>query len=197
MRWLHFFRLRTLDYHNIYTQVYLNVQPTTSMMLRSVPPVQSFEGKKPWSSYSPWCSSHRHSFPSTQKVSQENKIITLDFHIIHPHHKKVMVVLPPSIVISDYYGDLGTRNVRNFCNVITPEGTTLKGNVKVFAKQKNCPKCGHEKTFKFQGSDFSRIWRSENQTHYDDFHSSLWCVIKKCTVSLSLKKTVPIKLKKM
>ena len=33
--------------------------------------------------------------------------------------------------------------------MITPEGTTLEGNVKVFSKQKNCPICGHEKSFKF------------------------------------------------
>ena len=43
------------------------------------------------------------------------------------------------------------KQIRTLCDVIAPEGTTLKGNVKVFAKQKNCPKCGHEKTFKFQG----------------------------------------------
>ena len=103
-------------------QVYLNVQPTTSMMLRSVFLLCNLLRKKPWSSYSPWCSSHRHSFPSTQKVSQENKIITLDFHIIHPHHKKVMVVLPPSIVISDYYGDLGTQNF-GFSNTRTVKKT--------------------------------------------------------------------------
>ena len=41
------------------------------------------------------------------------------------------------------------KKIRNLCDVITPEGTTLEGNVKVFAKQKNCPICGHEKSFKF------------------------------------------------
>ena len=41
------------------------------------------------------------------------------------------------------------KKIRNLCDVITPEGTTLEGNVKVFSKQKNCPICGHEKTFKF------------------------------------------------
>ena len=56
------------------------------------------------------------------------------------------------------------KQIRNFCKVITPEGTTLKGNVKVFAKQKNCPKCGHEKTFKFQG---------ELNRHVKVFHQEL------------------------
>ena len=56
------------------------------------------------------------------------------------------------------------KQIRNFCKVITPEGTTLKGNVKVFAKQKNCPKCGHEKTFKFQG---------ELNRHVKVFHREL------------------------
>ena len=41
------------------------------------------------------------------------------------------------------------KKIRKLCDVITPEGTTLEGNVKVFAKQKNCPICGHEKSFKF------------------------------------------------
>ena len=54
--------------------------------------------------------------------------------------------------------------IRKLCDVIAPKGTTLKGNVKVFAKQKNCPKCGHEKTFKFQG---------ELNRHVKVFHREL------------------------
>ena len=56
------------------------------------------------------------------------------------------------------------KKIRNLCDVITPEGTTLEGNVKVFAKQKNCPMCGHEKTFKFQG---------ELNRHVKVFHREL------------------------
>ena len=56
------------------------------------------------------------------------------------------------------------KKIRNLCDVITPEGTTLEGNVKVFAKQKNCPKCGHEKTFKFPG---------ELNRHVKAFHREL------------------------
>ena len=54
------------------------------------------------------------------------------------------------------------KQIRNLCDVITPEGTTLEGNVKVFAKQKNCPKCGHD--FKFQG---------ELNRHVKAFHREL------------------------
>ena len=54
------------------------------------------------------------------------------------------------------------KKIRNLCDVITPEGTTLEGNVKVFAKQKNCPKCGHD--FKFQG---------ELNRHVKAFHQEL------------------------
>ena len=54
------------------------------------------------------------------------------------------------------------KKIRKLCDVITPEGTTLEGNVKVFAKQKNCPKCGHD--FKFQG---------ELNRHVKAFHREL------------------------
>ena len=54
------------------------------------------------------------------------------------------------------------KKIRKLCDVIIPEGTTLEGNVRVFAKQKNCPKCGHD--FKFQ---------NELNRHVKAFHREL------------------------
>ena len=40
--------------------------------------------------------------------------------------------------------------INQCCDVAIPEGTTIHGNVRIFAKQKSCPMCEVVKTFKFQ-----------------------------------------------
>ena len=40
--------------------------------------------------------------------------------------------------------------INQCCDVAIPEGTTIPGNVRIFAKQKSCPMCEVVKTFKFQ-----------------------------------------------